>query len=196
LLRIGLTGGVASGKSTVSRILKGLGAFIIDADKVARELVVIGSPYLDQIAQCFGNQVLHPDGSLNRKKLGDIVFNDKDKLNMLNGILHPPIISKIKDLMCSIEREGIHDRVVVDAAILIETGLYCMVDVVWLVKVSRKTQVERLMIRDGISREKAEGIIGSQMPLETKEKYADVVIDNEGSLETLEEQVKKLWRDI
>jgi dephospho-CoA kinase len=193
LLKIGLTGGVASGKSTVSRILRGLGAEIIDADIVARELVEKGSPYLEKIVKSFGREVLGPDGSLNRKRLGDIVFRDQGKLSILNGILHPPIISRINELMCSMEKEGLHDRVVLDAALLIEIGLYRHVDVVWLVKASRKTQIERLMARDCISRERAVGMVDSQMPLEAKERYADVVIDNEGSLEELKKRVIRLW---
>jgi dephospho-CoA kinase len=196
LLKIGLTGGIASGKSTASQILKRLGATVIDVDMIGREVVKKGSPYLREIVEYFGEGILLEDGTLDRKKLGSIVFKNRDKLKILNSIVHPPMIARIKSLLESMEREGELDKVVVDAAILIEMGLHRLVDVIWLVKIPRQLQIERLMLRDNISREKAENMINSQMPMEEKEKFAAVIIDNSGTIEELEKSIEKHWRSI
>lgn len=193
MLKIGLTGGIASGKSTVSKILKDLGATVVDVDLIARDVVVKGSRCLEQIVRYFGEEVLLEDGSLNRKKLRDIVFSDRDKLKVLNGITHPEIIARVIKQLEFLEREKRLDRAVVDAAILIEMGLHRHVDVVWLVRVDREVQIKRLMKRDNISRNEAEAIISTQMPVEKKEQYAHVIIDNSGTLEELEARVRKLW---
>lgn len=196
MLKIGLTGGIASGKSTASQILKRLGATVIDVDMIGREVVKKGSPYLREIVEYFGEGILLEDGTLDRKKLGSIVFKNRDKLKILNSIVHPPMIARIKSLLESMEREGELDKVVVDAAILIEMGLHRLVDVIWLVKIPRQLQIERLMLRDNISREKAENMINSQMPMEEKEKFAAVIIDNSGTIEELEKSIEKHWRSI
>ena len=195
MLKIGLTGGAASGKSTVSAILKDLGATVIDVDLVARDVVRKGSRCLEKIVEYFGESILLEDGSLNRKKLRDIVFSSKQKLEILNSITHPEIITRVKDQLEFLEKKGL-DKVVVDAAILIEMGLHKLVDVVWLVKVDRETQISRLMERDGTYRQKAEAIINAQMPLEEKIKYAHEIIDNSGTLEELEARVKELWKSM
>ncbi len=194
MYKIGLTGGVATGKSTVSNILRNLGAVIIDADVIAREVVAKGSPCLDKIAAYFGNDVLLEDGSLDRKKLGDMVFADKAKLERLNAIVHPAIIDRVAECLGVLDKKQGSITAVIDAAILIETGLDRMVDCIWLVWADRETQLERLIARDGISREKAQNIIRSQMPMEDKVKFADVIIDNIGSMENLEARVRELWR--
>lgn len=196
MLKIGLTGGIASGKSTASQILKRLGATVIDVDMIGREVVKKGSPCLREIVEYFGEGILLEDGTLDRKKLGSIVFKNRDKLKILNSIVHPPMIARIKSLLESMEREGELDKVVVDAAILIEMGLHRLVDVIWLVKIPRQLQIERLMLRDNISREKAENMINSQMPMEEKEKFAAVIIDNSGTIEELEKSIEKHWRSI
>lgn len=191
---IGLTGGAATGKSTVSSILRGLGVYIIDVDLIAREVVERGSRCLDKIALHFGKGILREDGSLDRKKLGDIVFADKSKLEQLNSIVHPAMVARVEQELERIEREKTVQTVVIDAAILIEMGLHRLADSVWLVRADRETQVRRLVERDGMPREKAEGIIRSQMPMEEKEKYADVIIDNNGTVQDLETKVRKLWK--
>jgi len=193
LLKIGLTGGAATGKSTVSSILKRLGAEIIDVDMTAREVVEKGSPCLEKIVMHFGQDVLLADGSLNRKKLGDMVFADKAKLEKLNAIVHPVMAARVRDTIRAVEKEKSTEVLIIDAAILIEMGLHKMVDCVWLVWANRKTQIERLAARDGMSEEKAENIINSQMPMEEKIKFADTVIDNTGTTEDLEDKVLKLW---
>ncbi len=195
MLKIGLTGGIASGKSTVSAVLKSLGAEIIDVDTIGREVVERGSRCLDELVRQFGEDILQEDGSLDRKRLGTIVFKDKQKLNLLNSIVHPVMISRVKAMLDALEEKGEPDRVVVDAAILIEMGLHKLVDRIWLVKVDREVQISRLTRRDGISREKAEEVIKAQMPLEEKEEYAHVIIDNNGTIEELEVRVKKIWAE-
>lgn len=193
MLKIGLTGGVATGKSTVSSILKNLGAEIIDLDIIARQVVERGSPCLERIAECFGKDVLKRDGSLDRKKLGDMVFGEKAKLRQLNSIMHPAMIARVKKKLDRLESESSTRTSVIDAAILIEMGLDRLVDCVWLVWADRETQIRRLAARNGVSRQKAENIIDSQMPMEQKMEVADVVIDNTSTIEALEDKIRKLW---
>ncbi|MEW9081456.1 dephospho-CoA kinase [Caldanaerobacter subterraneus] len=189
---VGLTGGIGSGKSTVSEILAKLGAKIIDADLVSREIMEKGKEAYNEIVDCFGKEILDKEGNIDRKKLGSIVFSDKEKLKRLNEITHPKIIDKIKKM---IEEEKDKDKVIViDAALLIETGLYKLVDEVWLVVVDIDTQIKRVMERDGFSCEEALKRIKSQMPLEEKIKYADFIINNSKDLRKTEEQVRLLWQ--
>ena len=192
MLKIGLTGGAATGKSTVSEILRGLGAYIIDVDLIGRKWWK-RKPCLKEIAAQFGEDMLQPDGSLDRKKMGDLVFADREKLERLNAIVHPAMTARVEEKIKKLEGDQSTRTVVVDAAILIEMGLRRLVDCLWLVWADRKTQVERLMTRDGMSQEKAENIINSQMPMEEKERYADVVIENTGTLQDLETKIRKLW---
>lgn len=193
---IGLTGGIASGKSLVSRFLKELGAIIIDADRIARDVVKTGSPAWRQIVQEFGDTVCEPDGSLNRKELGRIVFSDAGKLDRLNRITHPYIISEIRRLL-NIYREKFPAAIIVlDAPLLLETGLEGIVDEVWVVYVDYQTQLERLMKRDGFNTEEAVRRISSQLPLDEKIKLADHVIDNRGDPEETFLQVRRLWNSL
>ncbi|HOE57773.1 MAG TPA: dephospho-CoA kinase, partial [Bacillota bacterium] len=144
---IGLTGGIASGKSTVSAKLKELGAAIIDVDILARSVVSKGEIAYNRIIQCFGESILLPNGEINRKRLGSIVFSDKKKLALLNGITHPEIISRVKERIRELKTAG-NSVIVVDAAILIEMGLYKYVDSVWVVAADREIQIKRLIERD------------------------------------------------
>lgn len=193
---IGLTGGIASGKSLVSRFLKELGAVVIDADQIARDVVRVGSPAWMEIVQEFGEGVCNPDGSLDRKKLGKIVFSERSKLDRLNRITHPYIISEIKRLLNDYRKSAPDSIVVLDVPLLFETGLERMVDEVWVVYVDHQTQLERLMKRDGLSVEDALRKISSQIPLEEKIKLADHVIDNRGDPQETFLQVKRLWESL
>ncbi|MGB9780595.1 dephospho-CoA kinase [Caldanaerobacter sp.] len=190
---VGLTGGIGSGKSTVSRILSGLGAKIIDADLVSREIMSKGQEAYNEIVDYFGEGILDERGEIDRKKLGLIVFGNEQKLKKLNEITHPKIIEKIKAMIVEAKKEGNYRLIVVDAALLIETGLYQMMDEIWMVVVDIETQIKRIMARDGFSYEEALKRIRSQMPLEEKIKYADFIINNSKTLEKTEEQVKLLW---
>ncbi len=193
---IGLTGGIASGKSLVSRFLRELGAIIIDADQVARDVVRTGSPAWRQIVQEFGETVCKPDGSLDRKALGRFVFSDTSKLDKLNRITHPYIISEIKRLLDGYRKNFPDAVVVLDAPLLLEVGIEGMVDEVWVVYVDYQTQLERLMKRNGLSSKEAARRISSQIPLEEKVKLADHVIDNRGDPEETFLQVRRLWNSL
>lgn len=197
---IGLTGGIASGKSTVSETLREFGARIIDADTITREIQSPGSDALREIREMFGDRVIAPDGTLIRRELGRIVFSSEKARNTLNSIIHPRVIDRTKeilrDLSESAPREGPVPIAVVDAPLLLEAGVDAVVDEVWVVALPREQQAERLMKREGYSREEAFSRIDSQMPLEEKEKRADYVIDNSGTPEETREQVFALWSSL
>ena len=193
MLRVGLTGGIASGKSTVSAMLAELGAEVIDADHIARQVVLPGTPAWCKIRDHFGPGVLHPDGQLDRQALADIVFADKSKLALLNEITHPAIFARIADRL-----EAHHGQdvvVVLDAALLIEAGLAEGVDVVIVVHSPREIQVERLAAK-GVGSHDAGNRIAAQLEPEKRLARADIVIDNTGSLEDLGRQVDKIWAEL
>lgn len=191
---IGLTGNIASGKSLVSGILAEQGARIIDADKVAREVVSPGSTGWKEIRESFGDQILNPDLTVNRKALGSLVFADQARMSRLNAITHPLIIKEIRTKIDDFRSRAGNQRelLVVDAPLLIETGLHRYVDEVWVVDIPAEMQVRRLMARDGIGREKALQKISSQMPAVQKRGYAQVVIDNSGEMNNTRRFVTEL----
>jgi dephospho-CoA kinase len=178
VLKVGLTGGIASGKSTVARVFAELGAHVIDADAVARDLVPPGSPALAQVAKVFGTRVLRPDGALDRAALGAIVFADDEKRRTLEDILHPPILEEIDRRVAELERSGTVGTVVVDAALILELGLQARYDAVVVVWATPEQQEQRLVRRDGISAEEARRRIAAQMPLAQKRLRGDFVVDN------------------
>jgi len=188
---LGLTGGIASGKSSISAMLKEMGFPIVDADEIARRVVEKGSPVLERIKEEFGEGVLNADGTLNRKALGQLVFNSSKKLELLNSITHPAIIEEIRRDIDALSAKG--ERLcVLDVPLLIESGINNMADAVLLVYVDEKTQLYRLMNRDHISEELALKKISSQMSFEEKKKYADYIIDNSGSLDCTKAQLEKI----
>ncbi|MGI6066179.1 MAG: dephospho-CoA kinase [Bacillota bacterium] len=193
---IGLTGGIASGKSTVSRVLEKQGAKIIDADIIARDIVQPGCPALAEIVKVFGKETLLPDGRLDRVYLGQKVFQNQSLRKVLNSITHPKIREQIIEELRKIERESPEAIAVVDAPLLIEAGLVDMVDEVWLVALPEEVQVNRLMNRDGLSQEEAKRRIGSQLPLAEKQKYAKHIIDTSGSINDTVNKVVKLWQEV
>lgn len=197
---IGLTGGIASGKSTVSGMLAGLGAAIIDADRLTREVQSPGSEGLREIEEAFGGEVILPDGSLNRRRLGQIIFHDKDSLELLDSIVHPRVIERTREILRQMQTAAKEDgRVhiaVVDAPLLLEAGVDKIVDEVWVVALPREEQAKRLMRREGYSRDEALSRIDSQMPLEEKEKRAEHIIDNRGTVLETREQVFTLWQSL
>ncbi|MCF6096441.1 dephospho-CoA kinase [Thermovorax subterraneus] len=193
---IGLTGGIASGKSTVSKMLREKGAYIIDADEIAKEIVKPGKPAWEDIVRHFGKEILDESGNIRRKKLAKIVFPDEKKLSVLNRITHPRIVEEIKRELeeCRSRNERV---VVIDAALLLEIGLDVLVDEVWVVAVDEKTQIERLIKRENsISYAEAVERIRAQMPLEEKLKFATRIIDNSGDIENTQKQVDDIWREI
>jgi dephospho-CoA kinase len=188
-LLVGLTGGLATGKSTVSAILRSLGCIIIDADVLAREVVEPGQPALAAIAQEFGAEVLQADGSLDRKRLGAIVFADPARRRRLEAITHPAIRDRYLSQLAALEAQGFEGIVVWDAPEMIESGGYQHVDELVVVVTDAATQRTRALSRDG-DRADAERKIASQMPLADKAALADFVIDNSGTREETEARTR------
>lgn len=193
-VNIGLTGGIATGKSTVSSMLIQRGAVLIDADQIAREIVLPGSPVLDEVVSRFGQAVLLEDGSLHRKQLGQIIFGDAKARKDLEALLHPPIRIIIKSRMQALEAEDPHRLVVVDIPLLYESKLQEPYAEILLVYASPEIQKQRLMQRDHLNETEAEARLSSQMPIEEKKKLADIVIDNSGTIEDTEKQVDYFWK--
>ncbi|WP_339290102.1 dephospho-CoA kinase [Paenibacillus sp. FSL E2-0201] len=190
---IGLTGGIASGKSTVSALLVSKGARLVDADVIAREVMLPGHEVLAAAVKQFGSEILSPDGTLNRGKLGDIVFQDPAALQALNNLTHPAIRREIKERMNSMGEEDPKKLTIVDIPLLFESGLENMFHEILVVYVPREVQIARLMERNGLSLEQAEARLNAQMDIEAKRNKADYIIDNSGELAHTEQQVAVLW---
>lgn len=192
---IGLTGGIATGKSTVAAMLAGRGAAVVDADELAREVVVPGQPALEEIAADFGAGVLAADGTLDRAALGDIVFADEERRRRLEEITHPRISvlmrQRIADAMAAAP-----PLVVVDIPLLFENGRSGMVEGVLLVDADEATQLRRLLERDGLAEVEARRRIAAQMPIERKRPLATWVVDNGGDLAATERQVEAWWAEV
>ena len=192
-MNIGLTGGIASGKSLVATILSGLGAKIIDADMIAKKFTSPGSTILLEIWEEFGDEVMTAENTLDREKLGNIVFASLEKKKKLESILHPYIITEIKRQANEYKEVDPASIVIVDLPLLFEVDMDSLFDYVLVVWIDEETQLERLMKRDGLDREKAIERIKAQMALDEKAKRADMVIDNTGCTEDTRKQVKKVW---
>ena len=192
-LLVGLTGGIATGKSTVSNMLRGLGAEIIDADQLARQVVEPGQPAWREIVEEFGRDVLTPDGTLDRKKLGAIVFANPEQRKRLEAITHPAIRARVKARVDELAARGFAGIVFYDAAILIEALGHQDMDRIVVVMTDEATQVARLRGRDGTDDAEGRRKIASQMPLGEKAKLADYVIDNSGDREATAEQVRRVF---
>ncbi|NOK09296.1 dephospho-CoA kinase [Corallococcus exercitus] len=188
----GLTGGIASGKSTVSRMLRELGARVLDADVLAREVVEPGTPGLTRIADRFPG-VVGPDGRLDRVKLGAHIFADPAERAALNAIVHPEVRALFLQKLQELEAEGV-THAVYDVPLLIETGLHSAMEGVAVVWVPREAQKARLMARDGLDATQAEARLQAQMPLDDKRAHATWVIDNSGAPEATRPQVEAVWR--
>jgi len=188
----GLTGGIASGKSTVSRMLRELGAHVLDADVIAREVVEPGTPGLQAVAERFPG-VLGPDGRLDRAKLGARVFGDPQERAALNALLHPLIGQQFMLRTQALAEQGV-ERVLYDAPLLIENRLHLGMDGVVLVWVPREVQKARLMARDGLDEAAADARLAAQLPLDEKRQHATWVVDNSGELGTTRARVEEVWR--
>lgn len=192
-MNIGLTGGIATGKSTVSSMLIRKGALLVDADIIAREVMLPGHPVLAEVAAHFGQDVIMADGQLDRKKLGEIIFNDPKERLVLNELTHPAIRREIRRQMAEYETAYPQRLVVVDIPLLYESELQSLFEKIMVVYVSREKQLQRLMERERISEERAVARLKSQMDIEQKKRMADYVIDNSGTLTETYQQVDKLW---
>jgi dephospho-CoA kinase len=190
MLTVGLTGGIGSGKSTVARLLAERGAVIIDADALARDAIAAGTSGFATVRERFGDAVLTQDGDIDRAELARVVFTDDDARRDLEAIVHPEVRLRIAQVIA--EHAGTDDVVVLDSPLLIETGAHRDVAVVVVVSTQPSKQIERLVAR-GMDEADARSRLATQLPLEDKEALADVVLDNEGSVEDLEAQVDRLW---
>jgi len=190
---IGLTGGIASGKSTVAGIIAACGIAVIDADQLAREAVLPGTPGLLQITAAFGARVLNGDGNLDRAALAEIIFADASQRRKLEAILHPAIKKLATERLEELRRKG-EPAAFYMAPLLIEAGVTDRVDEIWVVYADHETQLERIRQRDSVSRDDAEKRLAAQMPMAEKRTYGRIVIDNNGDLETLKERVVALCR--
>ncbi|CCQ93605.1 Dephospho-CoA kinase [[Clostridium] ultunense Esp] len=190
---IGLTGGIATGKSTVSALLASRGAYLIDSDQIARQVVERGEPAYEEIVKHFGKQVLLPDGQIDRKELGRIVFANPEERAILEKITHPHIFREIKKRIEVAKAEG-KKLIFLDVPLLFETGLDRQVDLTLLIDTDERIQLERLIKRDQLSREEAERRIEAQMPMGEKRKKADYILSNRGSIKELEEEVERFLK--
>ncbi len=196
MLNVGLTGGIATGKSTVARILVEKGARLIDFDELSHDVEAPDGPVWRQIVRHFGEEVLLDDRTVNRRKLGDIVFADREKLDLLNRLVHPAVFKEWRRGIEAI-RKGQPDAIVLsDIPLLIEAGMKSMVDLVLLVYLPPEQQIARLVARNGYSREEAEKRIASQMPIEEKLPLADIVIRNDGSPEATQKALDEIWAEL
>ncbi len=193
---VGLTGGIASGKSLVSRVFKDLGATVIDADRIVHELLEPDQEAWAEIVQHFGQGIQRTDKSIDRRKLGSLVFNDKEKRAWLNACLHPRVFSVYTTLVAHLKMRAPDALLFFDAALLIEAGYHNTLDSLIVVYAGPEQQVERLMARDGFTREEALARIASQMPLLEKKALADHVIDNSGTRENTEQQARGLFAQL
>ena len=189
---IGLTGGIASGKTTVARMLAELGAIVVDADQISREAVMPGSAALAALVEEFGSDILLPDGTLDRARVARTVFHDPAARKRLEAILHPAIRQLADQKLTELRKVGT-EVVLYVAPLLIEAGAVSRVDEIWVVHVDQATQISRLMSRDGLTEQEALQRIAAQMPMEEKRKYGKVVIENGQGIDQTAKQVKQIW---
>ena len=191
---IGLTGGIGSGKSTAAKILAEFGAKVIDADKVAHEVFNPGTEGLQKVVETFGEAVLNSTGEIDRKKLGEIVFNNPVALSTLNGIIHPRAYELTKSRLEECQKLGV-EVVILEVILLVEAGWDHLVDEIWVMVASEDTVVQRLQVSRKLTSEEILSRIHAQTPNEERTKYADVIIENDGSHEELETKLRILWND-
>ena len=196
MLRVGLTGSIGVGKSFVASIFEELGAHVLDADQTAREVVMPGTPGLKAVTEAFGEEILNADGTLNRKQLSALVFADEAKRQQLNALLHPFIIARQDEILREWETKDPRGVGIVDAALMIESGGYRRFDKLIVVHCRPEVQLERLMLRDKLSRDEAQRRIDSQMPQEEKQKFADYLIDTSDGFDLTREQTIKVFKNL
>ncbi|MEN8653381.1 dephospho-CoA kinase [Streptomyces sp. 21So2-11] len=193
MLKVGLTGGIGAGKSEVSRMLVSYGAVLIDADKIAREVVEPGTPGLAAVVEAFGQDILAADGTLDRPKLGSIVFADTSRLATLNAIVHPLVGARSAELEGGADADAV---VIHDVPLLTENALAPLYDLVVVVDASAGTQLERLVRLRGMTEDEARSRMAAQASREQRLEIADLVVNNDGPLEALEPQVRKVWAEL
>jgi len=195
MLNIGLTGGIGCGKSTVTKILAELGATVMDADKIAHSTYAPGGPAYDGVVAAFGNEALAPDGTVDRTKLGPIVFKDPSKLTKLQDAVWPATKNRIRELIEEARRNGERKPIVVEAAILIEAKWQSVFDEIWLITAPKEAVIERVERDRGLKPEQTEARIRAQLPDDERRKHATIVIENKGTIAQLREQLMRMWTD-
>ncbi|MEU4130275.1 dephospho-CoA kinase [Streptomyces wuyuanensis] len=193
MLKVGLTGGIGAGKSEVSRLLASYGAVLIDADKIAREVVEPGTPGLAAVVEAFGPGVLTPEGTLDRPALGAIVFEDAERLAELNAIVHPLVGARSAELEAAAGPDAV---VVHDVPLLTENGLAPLYDLVVVVDAAPETQLDRLVRQRGMTESEARARMAVQATREQRRAIADLLVDNDGPIEALEPQVRTIWAEL
>jgi len=196
LLLVALTGGIATGKSVVADILEELGCYVHRADKIAHQLMEPERPAWKKIVAHFGEEIMNEDRTINRKKLGNIVYADEEERRFLNKILHPLVLEEKKEEIKRLQKKGRYKIFISEAALTLETGFASFFDKLIVVNCQKEVQIKRIMERDQIGREEALKKIKAQMPSEEKLKYADYIIDTSGSLEKTVEQTERVFRSL
>lgn len=196
MLRVGLTGSIAVGKSFVASVFAELGCHVLDADVTAREVVEPGSEGLSAVTVAFGNSVLLPDGGLDRGRLGEIVFADAEKRSLLNSLLHPFIIARQDEILREWEKQDPEGIGIIDAALMIESGGYKRFDKIVVVHCDPETQIRRVMERNKLSREAAEQRINAQMSQEEKKQFADFLIDTSNGFEETRRRTEEVYAEL
>ena len=196
MLYIGLTGNIASGKTCASSLFAELGAHVLDADQVARELFECGTGTYRSVVDAFGVEILNPDGSINRKRLGEIVFSDKEKRLLLNRLTHTSVVMEIERRIRALEQLDPEGIIIVDAALIVEAGAHEKYQRLIVTACSPELQLSRLMMRDGLTEREARARIASQLPVEEKVKVAHYTIDTSGTMEQTRRQVEATYRDL
>jgi len=194
MLTIGLTGGIGSGKSTVTKFLEELGAPIIDADKVGHAIYAPDGPGYHEVIAAFGREILASDGTIDRRKLGPIVFADANALKRLNAIVHPKMFARMREMVGQLRDQGERQPIVVEAAILIEANWQTLFDQIWLVIASTAQVVDRIERDRGLKPEQTEARIRAQLSDDERQKHATLVITNNGTIGELREKVAQLWQ--
>ncbi|MCL4500723.1 MAG: dephospho-CoA kinase [Deltaproteobacteria bacterium] len=195
MLKIAITGGAGSGKSTVARMFHELGAPLLDADAAAKEAVAVGTPAWEELRRAFGEEYFNPDGALNRAKISQLVFTDPEARQRLNDIVHPRVKAQLQSRLEELEQQGA-DLVMVEVPLLFEAGLAAAYDRVVVVYVDPEDQIRRLQDRDGRGAIEIAGILRAQLPLSDKADQADFVVDDRGSIEDTRSQVEAIWRKL
>lgn len=196
MLHVGLTGNIGSGKSTAVLIFAELGAHVIDADAIAHELLAPGTGVYANVVRVFGEAYLDPDGAINRRRLGEAVFASPDKLQLLNGLIHPEVRTVVLGRIVDLEQSVRNGIVIVDAALMVESGFYKLFDKIIVVSCDPALQVARVMSRDGLTAEEAKARIAAQMPVAEKLKVAHYAIETSGTLRQTREQAEAIYKDL
>jgi len=196
MLTVGLTGGIGSGKSTVAKMLAELGAPSFDADKVGHDIYSPGRPAYKDVIAAFGETIVASDATIDRKKLGPIVFADPAQLKLLESIVHPRMFERMRDMVAELRAQGTAAPIVIEAAILIEAKWQPLFDEIWLVVAPREKVIARVEAERGLKREQTEARIKAQLSDDERRKHASLIIDNSGTIEDLRAKVEVLWREL